>query len=368
MTTTAKKTTAKSTAKKPATKRAPAKTAPRLPRVDLYASTPWYLDHTLPAWLALPEDVRGDLLTVGADAAARAHVLAPDVELVLVDEVDRIPEKSDRPTIVSAYGDLVKVRESRERILYFEHGVGMAFGNRHPSYPGGNDRDEVEAFFQPNARAAALEMERHAEDGTPVYIVGTPKLDSMEPRGVEGRVVVVSFHWDAKVAPESRSAFSHYKHIIPDLARLKDVEILGHSHPRPGWRKIVRSHFERFGIPFIEDFSEVLERADLYVCDNSSTIYEFAAGGRPTVALNAPWYRRGRKGALRFYDLIPGPEVNGPGQVIPAIRDVLDHPDRWSKKVEEAALACYPHLGSASQVAADTIVEHLTEHPEGVKA
>jgi hypothetical protein len=40
----------------------------------------------------------------------------------------------------------------------------------------------------------------------------------------------------------------------------------------------------------------------VYVCDNSSTIFEFASTGRPVVLLNASTWHKGHGPGLRFWD------------------------------------------------------------------
>ena len=62
------------------------------------------------------------------------------------------------------------------------------------------------------------------------------------------------------------------------------------SRPPEPPREAIR-FYEAHGIEYVPDFDDVLRRADVYACDNSSTLYEFASTGRPVVVLNAPWYR-----------------------------------------------------------------------------
>ena len=40
----------------------------------------------------------------------------------------------------------------------------------------------------------------------------------------------------------------------------------------------------------IYDFEDVVRWADVYACDNSSTLFEFAACGNPVVLMDAPWF------------------------------------------------------------------------------
>ena len=92
------------------------------------------------------------------------------------------------------------------------------------------------------------------------------------------------WHWDGYACPEWRSAFDWYKHELVKLAQSTDIKVLGHQHPN---RRDIGEWYRRHGIEFTADFDEVLRRADVYACDNSSTLYEFASTGRPVVVLNA---------------------------------------------------------------------------------
>jgi hypothetical protein len=63
----------------------------------------------------------------------------------------------------------------------------------------------------------------------------------------------------------------------------------------------------------VASLREVQRRAAVYVCDNSSSMYEFAATGRPVVVLDLPegrikgiGYRRNINHGLRFWDALFG--------------------------------------------------------------
>src|SRR5690606_19702269 len=105
------------------------------------------------------------------------------------------------------------------------------------------------------------------------------RLPAREPHPTDdGRpVIAISFHWNCAVSFETRPAWRHYRRALPHLARR--FRILGHGHPRMLSR--LRSSYERLGIEVVPDFDEVCRRADLYVCDGVSTLYEFASTGRP---------------------------------------------------------------------------------------
>jgi UDP-N-acetylglucosamine:LPS N-acetylglucosamine transferase len=61
-------------------------------------------------------------------------------------------------------------------------------------------------------------------------------------------------------------------------------------------------YYRAAGIEFVRDFDEVCRRADVYVCDNSSTLFEFASTGRPVVVMNDVSWRRNVHHGLRFWD------------------------------------------------------------------
>ena len=103
------------------------------------------------------------------------------------------------------------------------------------------------------------------------------------------------------------------------------------------------------------DFDDVLRRADVYACDNSSTLYEFASTGRPVVVLNAPWYRHDANHGLRFWDASGvGVTSYEPGR--PAGRASSAAADIVTRRVRGTALdIVYAYRTGAAQRAADAI-------------
>jgi glycosyltransferase involved in cell wall biosynthesis len=242
-----------------------------------------------------------------------------------------------------------------------EHGCGLSYSTDHPSYAGGRDRQGVVLFLSPNRYTADRNAAAHPH--IPQHLIGAPKLDPVwrTPQKQPGDppLVVVSFHWDCQQAPEARSALSWYRPALRLLARQASVEgwqLAGHGHPRamPALRKL----YQAWGIPVLEDFAGVLAAADLYVVDNSSTLYEFAATGRPVVVLNAPWYRRNVQHGLRFWQHIPGWQVSRPAQLRDGISRALADPPELRALREAAVEAVYPvgRDGTAAELAAG----HLT--------
>jgi CDP-glycerol glycerophosphotransferase (TagB/SpsB family) len=111
-----------------------------------------------------------------------------------------------------------------------------------------------------------------------------------------------------------------------------------------------------------------MSRADLYVADNTSTLYEFAATDRPVVVLSPPFYRRETYHGLRFWDHIPGIECSHTDHLEACIEEALiDTPSR--KKQRRAAVegAYGPQDGKATERAVEAIVSLLMEEaPEPV--
>lgn len=336
--------------------------------LDFVACEPQFVDHAAPVWHALSPRVRGRFL-VDAALIERAAALGIEAEAIPADRLrasSRPPfaNPGDGPTafVVSVGDTKVARRLGYRRFAFMEHGAGQAYAGRgslerHPSYAGGADREDTEVFLVPNEYAARLW--RRAYPAARVEVIGCPKLDTLPARQPgPGPVVAVSFHWPAFVAPESGNALGHYLHALPALARTYTV--IGHAHPKADWPRRMARVYARAGIEFVPDFAEVCERADVYVCDNSSTLFEFAATGRPVVVLNAPWFRRNVEHGLRFWEAAHvGVQVDQPDRLVPGIREALeDAPER--RALREAALGVvYAHRSGAAARAAEALESWL---------
>jgi len=243
-------------------------------------------------------------------------------------------------------------------IVLVEHGAGQTWPGRHPSYPGGKRRDHVALFVCPSERVAEANRRWYPE--ARYAVVGCPKLDPWvgreHPRH-EPPVVAISFHWRNSALNRYLAAFRH-------LGRQR-FRVIGHGHPRVIAR--LARIYERHGIQVVRDFDEVLARADLYACDNSSTLFEFAATGRPVVLLDQPAYRRGSL-PLRFgegWDV--GLHVETPDQLVPVIeRALLDPPEVRAERERIVSDVYAVRDGTSSQRAAAAISEWLAQGLEAV--
>ena len=315
--------------------------------VDCYASEEHFADHLAPVYEQLEDP--GDFI-LGSSLAHRPSPRWPNSQSTITD--------IERPVLVASYGDVKRVRkQGRKRIAFIEHGAGQSYGTGHGSYAGGTDRDDVSLFMVPNQYSANLW--RSAYPDAQVEIIGCPKLDSL-PRKERSDppTIAIGFHWDCYLVPETVSAFSHYRSVLPELAEA--YNLIGHGHPRA--QPILARRYRRMGIDLISAFSEVCRMADLYICDNSSSLYEFAATGRPVVVLNQPMYRKDVHHGLRFWDAANvGVQVDDPGRLLEAVALALTDPPYLQEAREQALGLVYQYRSGASQRAAAILQTWATQ-------
>lgn len=333
-------------------------------RVNLYASLEHYAEHLWPIWEALPEHARGAAWAaqpgswwgepLAGTADARAH---------------------PGPVLVASHGDCVAATTRGRHLIYVEHGAGQTYegdptGVGATGMSGSSNRamERVVLFVCPNPSVAARWRDRWR---APAVAVGCPKLDDwhiagspMRPNNdsVQGRpAVAVTFHWDCSLVPETLGAWPAYDAALAELAawcRHHDVRLLGHGHPRI-WPRIER-RWQALEVQPVRHLSDVFDHADVLVADNTSAMFEFASLGRPVVALNAPWFRRHIEHGLRFWDHVPGIQVDEPAQLLPTLERQLADPALGLEERDAAAAAAYAHQdGHAAARAAAAIMEVL---------
>jgi hypothetical protein len=309
--------------------------------IDFYASERHYVDHIAPVWHALGPDNRQTFLV--SNPLIQDYASSKGLDTT-------ISPPSGNLTLVASYGDY---RRTKGPVVFMEHGIGHSYSNNHPSYAGGSGKDRVVLFLCQHHLTA--EKNQLSYPHIPAVIVGTPKLDNIAVRPAQGRTVAVSWHWECKIAPETRSALPHFKPILQTLKKAKDINLIGHAHPRTGFNKSVQRIYQQLGIEYVHNFEDILERADVYVIDNSSSAYEFAASGRHVLHLNAPWYRTDVNHGLRFWDYIPGPSTDKVTQVLPLVRKMLDYPETYEQQRLDVVNTLYPYRGESAYRAAEEI-------------
>ena len=329
-----------------------------LPKIDFLAREPHFLDHLAPTWHALPENLRGTFYTEkNCLERARAQGIASP------EEYERAKEVSgpDFPlTVTASYWDMKNSRNWGRLTVITEHGAGQSYlGVKSGSYLRSHDRAGVVGVLVPGNYQASVFEEVHP--AIPSYPVGVPKLDAWHkdkklPREAKG-VIAFSTHWDCKVCPETRSSIRHFRRALPELQ--KKFKLIGHAHPRIAGT--MEGIYQKHGIEFVPDFAEVIERAEVYICDNSSTIFEWASLDRPVVLLNAPWYRRNVEHGLLFWEFRDiGVQVDNPRGLSQAIKHALVDPKEIAERRREVVRATYGACdGQAAKRAAAALQDIL---------
>lgn len=310
-------------------------------KIGLLASRPHYLEHLAPIWAGLPDDLKG---TYRPPETMGLRNTWPDPDV----------------TLVASFEDMQYVTGP---IIYVEHGAGQTYqGINVGNYSGGTGRDRCILFIVPNDTCA--DKNDAADPRTPNAVVGVPKLDSRHTAMLgqplcrpmpEHPRVAVTFHWPCKVLPETDTALPYYREILPELGRTFDM--LGHAHPR--WLASLRHVYNLSDISYTSDPWRVLDEADILVADTTSLAYEFSSLGKPTVWLNTPEYRRDVHHGLRWWDNIPGVQVDSPDDLVQAIQ--IAHRQgqtmAWAEQRRDLTKQVYAHTdGTATARAIEAIL------------
>lgn len=320
--------------------------------MDAYVTQPQHLDHLAPVWTALPPARRGRLFVgFGAEMAAYAVTLG-------LEPYAGAPPQQQEPVLVASGNELPGIRSA----ILLEHGVGQTYqGVDHTSWPGGVGREQVVLFVCPNQRVARANAERYPT--VPTEVVGSPFVEALRrlpPYPLDVPRVALSTHWESGLCSETRGAWAHMESAYEAACRARPDAFVLHGHPRhqdfTAWKA------REWGVEFEPSFAMLTRRAWVYVTDNSSTLYEWAALGRPVVVVSAPWYRREVEHGLRFWALADvGVQVSEPDEFDAALIVALADP---SPQRQRRAAICSYLFGAdlsrgAAQRAADAIERAL---------
>jgi hypothetical protein len=288
-----------------------------------------------------------------------AKAIADGLGLQVITSINEITKDY---VLVFSFGDLRVINEMKTKgIIFCEHGTGLFYENHHASYAGSTShRDNVILRLSPNKTHADKEKETLE---CPVEIIGVPKLDKFAKRywnfNKEKPTVAISFHFDCFVNPETRSSFNYFKSIIPELN--KQFNLIGHAHPR--LMPQIQDFYIKNKIRIVNDFEKVLELADVYCCDNSSTIWEWCITEKPVVLFNPPFYRREveHKGNPRFWRLsCIAPLCNKPEELIDCIWEAVKNHEKYQPIIRQAKKEVL-HItdGTATQTACEIIKKYI---------
>ena len=333
--------------------------------IDFFARRIHFIDHLAPMWNFIDKEMRGnfyvpkDLVeytnSLGIDAAYGLPPITQYGSLI------NIVPNGHGPIVTCAYGDMSQAyrqNTTRPQIL-MEHGVGLSFPEHSHGYAGGGGiRQIVSLFLPPNEVIRAKTAKTFP--GARQVVIGTPKMDKWvnipKKKKDTPPTVAIAFHWDGSkaVCPEAGNAYNHYKDHIHLLK--KHFTILGHGHP-----KIIeklRPDYQAMGIEVVTNFEDVLARADIYVNDSSSTLYEFSCTDRPVVILNAPWFRKNVNFGIRWWDYTDiGPQCDNPADLVNKIKESLADKTKYAPCRRKAVEELYPYLGQSAIRGAKAIME-----------
>lgn len=313
--------------------------------IDFYASLGHYADHLLPIWEALPH---------------RGELWGPQ---------DIVPDDG-APIVIAGAADLAVIPASRP-VCLVSHGVDQVYKNvDHQSYAGGRNRERVGLFLCPSQRSADINLARYPE--ARAAVIGSIRTDALA-RGFHRKesalgdrpTVLLSWHWELSICPETRSAWPYY---APVIERLRDeFRFLGHCHPRDAERFAVA--YRELGIEPAPDLHKALLEADLFVADNTSALYEVASLDVPVLTLDAPWYRDQPRQGLRFYDQIPGLRLRAYRDQAPECGGVYPH---WGRDVLgeaiRGALADPPEVQEQRRTVVAEVYDGLTDGKAAIRA
>jgi len=233
-------------------------------------------------------------------------------------------------------------------VAVVEHGAGQRYhidaGGPESPHP------NVTLFLAPSKRVAR--QSQHLWPEARSVVVGSPRLEYLASLDRAPARVVIAFHWNSPVCPESLSAWKHYQSIIP---LLDGYPLLGHGHP--AMRGHLKGWYLRQGVQWEDDWAECVKQAAVLVCDNSSIMWEACALGIPVVVLNAPWYRRDVDWPPRFWrhaDI--GPQVEHASELRAAVDQAATN-DRWEGRRRRAAEWVYDRVEGSTEAAVAVLGE-----------
>ena len=320
-------------------------------RVDAYATMDHWFEHVHALWKHLEPDNRGDFHVGSYDMFPIAGKLDAIVKAIH-------PQRSERPILVASWRDAERCLRVHRKVILMEHGVGQHFvGHANPSYSGAPEHRLLAMRLVPNDYCA--EPHRKAHPQVPLAVIGSPKTDQYaNAPTVSTGTVALSNHWGDKTSvPEMAGAWFQWHRHYAEIPQAFPGA-LGHNHPKL-W-PTTKGVLTNLGFEATRWFSDVTRRAEVYVCDGVSTLYEFASLDRPVVVLNPPHYRRDVHHGGRFWDWADvGVQVDAPCELVDAIHEARRDLPTQARRRREIIAEVYPHFGIAGITGAKAIQEQF---------
>lgn len=361
--------------------------------ITFVASEKHYLEHLIPTFLALPEEYRGLFHINGAalcDLACSKGILGKDVryfDLRRENPLDprsfevKSPLKLDKGpgyVMCSSIIDAQRVREYEplKKLILCEHGCGQTYEHGSSSYAGGLDRGWLSLCLVPGERPWAKQLQKYPE--IPCAKTGCPKLDSfkdyVKPDKIlqmSNMVVGVSTHYDLGICPEASSAFVYFWNQVEALVKANPKTwFVGHTHPRVNglpWEKWTELKTVCPNVKVTHDFDDIMQEADLYIIDQSSTAFEFAALDKPVILLNSPHFRREINHGMRFWEFANiGVQCEYADNLQEKMIEALmgEYTNAYTERRREVTKLIYSvPLGQASKATAEVLVAFVNDKP-----
>ena len=304
------------------------------------------IDHLAPIWNALPQENKTKFIVPKTLYNYANDKLISN--LISIDNYESIPKLTKQDTnVVCSLHNYNQLKSTGKNVFYFEHGAGQIYNCDHASYASGGGRKNVKKYFATNQICHDAFIKNHNAES---YIVGCAKLDQYSNRNwTKNNKICISFHWDCKVVPETQTSFFYYKDYLKKLQNsLKElgIELVGHGHPH-SW-DIFKYFYTSLEIPIMKNFDDIIEQCDMYIVDNSSTLFEFAATGKPVVVLNCPLYRKNIKHGMRFWEFADiGPQVDNANDLNKIVIDLYSN-DTFKERRQEITNIIYPYMGEST--------------------
>lgn len=266
--------------------------------INAYASESHYARILKPVWDALDERMKG------------TFVVHPRIDGIFGLKASRLPDQSG----ILMIGSHKDSQLAKGPFIYVEHGAGQSYSSRW-EYSNKTRTNMLAALVPGPYCAAATEK---ANPGVPVLMIGAPHLKGIERS--DKKAIVFAWHWRCSIAMETITAFDEYRWALPEIA--KKYAVRGHGHPR--LINEIAPIYQDMGIEIIHDPRQALEKAGLLVADNTSLAYEAAALDIPVVLVNSSRWRKDKNWGLRFWDVLPGPQVDHPQDLLPTIEQQIN--------------------------------------------
>lgn len=273
-------------------------------KFHVYGSEIQYTDHLRVVWAELGP-YQGQCWFRGRAGVVEGFQLIPFAPADFERWAKENPPGEDY-WLVASYQDLCALHQLRHKnLVLMEHGTGQTYvGVTDDSYISANRTRLCKALWMPNQRATALQQ---SPTKTPVYQLPPYRVNYLQGLRRQKKpntkpVVVVSFHYHGSGCPEQRATAQDWwdNGVLAHLAQLDTIQLVGHSHPR--CLGDLQKTWASLGVPCLSRFDDVVTQADLYICDNSSTLFEAAACGIPVILLNGLRYRPSVRHGLRFWN------------------------------------------------------------------